>query len=63
MLVCYGTEALGFHPPSERTEKSYVHIDAVRVIESQKQALTQQTTAHKIVMVLKEHFLLEPCKF
>ena len=31
------------------------NIDAVRVIESQKQALTQQTTAHKTVMALKEH--------
>jgi hypothetical protein len=34
---------------------SLVHIDAVRVIESQKQAVTQQTTAHKTVMALKEH--------
>jgi hypothetical protein len=31
---------------------SLVHIDAVRVIESQKQAVTQQTTAHKTVMAL-----------
>jgi DUF917 family protein len=31
------------------------NTDAVRVIESQKQALTQQTTAHKTVMALKEH--------
>jgi DUF917 family protein len=30
------------------------NTDAVRVIESQKQALTQQTTAHKTVMALKE---------
>jgi hypothetical protein len=30
------------------------HFVAVRVIESQKQALTQQTTAHKTVMALKE---------
>ena len=36
-------------------EKSCVHIDAVRVIESQQQALTQQTTSHKTVMALKEH--------
>jgi hypothetical protein len=35
-------------------EKSCVHTDAVRVIESQKQALTQQTRAHKTVMALKE---------
>jgi hypothetical protein len=36
-------------------EKSCVHTDAVRVIESQKQVLTQQTTAHKTGMALKEH--------
>ena len=30
------------------------NTDAVRVIESQKQALTQQTTAHKTVMALKQ---------
>jgi hypothetical protein len=31
------------------------NTDAVRVIESQKQALTQQTTGQKTVMALKEH--------
>jgi hypothetical protein len=36
-------------------KKISCNTDAVRVIESQKQALTQQTTAHKTVMALKEH--------
>jgi hypothetical protein len=36
-------------------EKSCVHIDAVRSNKITKQASTQQTTAHKTVMALKEH--------